>query len=399
MGKCDGARLVGRSGSRYSHASWPRTGRRTPRTPRRGGKGSRLEMGSRLVAFSNCGQFGRGNTTSRVPLLKYRTYFICPKNLFGQSRGNSREYLLGEIQGNSGCLALNMNWVEFLGDLFRRSARLFLFRAFGASKGLSAHSHWSRMSALRIFLSFLTWKRLFYLFGLFGNNLQKRLVKEGSSGHFQGPFFVDFAVILTSQGYLKNNKPLEILAVSLRAPSLKKWQSRPSEFQSRPSQKFRKGVSHARDWGLFFAVPFFLCHLRRRGTYFWRTFLGSFWGSVCRHPPPASPFSKPLTFRIPTRNRGFVGGPGLKRSNFQSQRAILNVSRAELKVTHLRWRSPICGFLQTLRGREETDSPKHPFGQPFVHTTPSPLLWRALRFSSYFSLVCGERGSLARFGT
>ena len=32
-----------------------------------GGKGSLLEMGSRLVAFSNCGQFGRGNTTSRVP--------------------------------------------------------------------------------------------------------------------------------------------------------------------------------------------------------------------------------------------------------------------------------------------------------------------------------------------
>ena len=31
------------------------------------GKGSRLERGSRLVAFSNCGRFGRGNTTSRVP--------------------------------------------------------------------------------------------------------------------------------------------------------------------------------------------------------------------------------------------------------------------------------------------------------------------------------------------
>ena len=31
------------------------------------GEGSRLERGSRLVAFSNCGRFGRGNTTSRVP--------------------------------------------------------------------------------------------------------------------------------------------------------------------------------------------------------------------------------------------------------------------------------------------------------------------------------------------
>ena len=31
------------------------------------GKGSRLEKGSRLVAFSSCGRFGRGNTTSRVP--------------------------------------------------------------------------------------------------------------------------------------------------------------------------------------------------------------------------------------------------------------------------------------------------------------------------------------------
>ena len=27
-------------------------------------------------------------------------------------------------------------------------------------------------------------------------------------------------------------------------------------------------------------------------------------------------------------------------------------------------------------GREETDSPKHPFGRPFLRTTPSPLLWR-----------------------
>ena len=31
------------------------------------GKGSRLERGSQKVAFSNCGRFGRGNTTSRVP--------------------------------------------------------------------------------------------------------------------------------------------------------------------------------------------------------------------------------------------------------------------------------------------------------------------------------------------
>ena len=30
------------------------------------GKGSRLERGSRLVIFSNCGRFGRGSTTSRV---------------------------------------------------------------------------------------------------------------------------------------------------------------------------------------------------------------------------------------------------------------------------------------------------------------------------------------------
>ena len=67
-----------------------RTGRRTPRagtpSPLRAGtplpagtppppplwegargKGSRLERGSRLMAFSNCERFGRGNTTSRVP--------------------------------------------------------------------------------------------------------------------------------------------------------------------------------------------------------------------------------------------------------------------------------------------------------------------------------------------
>ena len=27
-------------------------------------------------------------------------------------------------------------------------------------------------------------------------------------------------------------------------------------------------------------------------------------------------------------------------------------------------------------GREETDSPKHPFGRAFLRRTPSPLLWR-----------------------
>ena len=38
--------------------------------------------------------------------------------------------------------------------------------------------------------------------------------------------------------------------------------------------------------------------------------------------------------------------------------------------------------LKTLRGAEKKRTlQKHPFGQPFLCTTPSPLLWRALRRS------------------
>ena len=35
-----------------------------------------------------------------------------------------------------------------------------------------------------------------------------------------------------------------------------------------------------------------------RGHTFQENFLGSFWGFVCRQPPPANPFSKPLTPRL-----------------------------------------------------------------------------------------------------
>ena len=65
----------------------------------------------------------------------------------------------------------------------------------------------------------------------------------------------------------------------------------------------RGGLARGSPWkardSFFFSVPFFLCHLRRRGTHFWRvfstfsTFLGLFGGFVCRQPPPANPFSKP----------------------------------------------------------------------------------------------------------
>ena len=47
-----------------------------------------------------------------------------------------------------------------------------------------------------------------------------------------------------------------------------------------------------------FSVPFSLCPLRRRGTHLVEIFLGSFWGFVCRQPPPANPFSKPLIVGI-----------------------------------------------------------------------------------------------------
>ena len=77
------------------------------------------------------------------------------------------------------------------------------------------------------------------------------------------------------------------------------------EFFARISQgfsrfrSFKKGLADRGGWreeilllleiGLI-SVPSFLCPLRRRGTYFWRIF----WGFVCRQPPPANPFSKPL---------------------------------------------------------------------------------------------------------
>ena len=82
------------------------------------------------------------------------------------------------------------------------------------------------------------------------------------------------------------------------------------------SQKFRKGVgrqrglargdpSCARDSGLF-SVSSFLCPLRRRGTHFWRTFLSLFGGLFVANPPPANPFSKPLTIAVEdaVENRG-----------------------------------------------------------------------------------------------
>ena len=59
------------------------------------GKGSRLERGSRLVAFSNCERFGRGNTTSRVPptsrdalsLLTFCTKFFLLLDVRAKNRG------------------------------------------------------------------------------------------------------------------------------------------------------------------------------------------------------------------------------------------------------------------------------------------------------------------------
>ena len=69
-------------------------------------------------------------------------------------------------------------------------------------------------------------------------------------------------------------------------------------FGMQMSQKFREGVGRQR--GLARGNPSYatsspcvLCPLRRRGTHFWRTFWALF-GFVCRQPPPANPFSKPL---------------------------------------------------------------------------------------------------------
>ena len=61
-------------------------------------------------------------------------------------------------------------------------------------------------------------------------------------------------------------------------------------------RSFEKGLADRRGYREeILPMPhFFLCPLRRRGTYFWRTFFGCFWGSVCRQPPPANPFSKHL---------------------------------------------------------------------------------------------------------
>ena len=43
-----------------------------------------------------------------------------------------------------------------------------------------------------------------------------------------------------------------------------------------------------------FCTVFSLRLLKGRGTHFWRTSWAPFWGFVCRQPPPANPFSKPL---------------------------------------------------------------------------------------------------------
>ena len=92
MGKCEGSRLVGGTRLVVFPRFLTRTGRRTPRagtpTPLRAGtppssrppptllhlfgkgqgaRGPGSRGGSRLMAFSNCERFGRGNTTSRVP--------------------------------------------------------------------------------------------------------------------------------------------------------------------------------------------------------------------------------------------------------------------------------------------------------------------------------------------
>ena len=51
----------------------------------------------------------------------------------------------------------------------------------------------------------------------------------------------------------------------------------------------RRSPSNPRDLGLF-SVPFFLCPLRRTGTYFWRTF-GLFLGCLfVANPLPPTPF-------------------------------------------------------------------------------------------------------------
>ena len=75
-------------------------------------------------------------------------------------------------------------------------------------------------------------------------------------------------------------------------------------------QKFRKGVggqrglartnlAYTRDWGLF-SAPFFLSPLRRRGTHFWRaflgSFLGSFWGFVLSQTPSRQPLFETSEF-------------------------------------------------------------------------------------------------------
>ena len=66
-----------------------------------------------------------------------------------------------------------------------------------------------------------------------------------------------------------------------------------------------KGVganpSHARDYEVF-SVPSFLCPFRRRVTQFWGPILPYILVPVSRQPPPANPFSKPLTKAAKPRN-------------------------------------------------------------------------------------------------
>ena len=66
-------------------------------------------------------------------------------------------------------------------------------------------------------------------------------------------------------------------------------------------------------------TPFSLCPLRRAGHISGELF-GSFWGCVCRQPPPANPFSKPLIYGPAAQ--GDFGGREREREREREERGV-----------------------------------------------------------------------------
>ena len=79
---------------------------------------------------------------------------------------------------------------------------------------------------------------------------------------------------------------------------------------------------------------------------------------------------------------GVVWRNGCPKGCFRRVRFFSAPSRFALKTPEMSWKPLIKG------AEKKRTLQKHPFGQPFLHTIPSPLLWRVMillwpQYSSY----------------